>query len=153
LAVIHFIRQASDMAVVFSRLLPVVTSAYALQAGKQCATHMPIEISQTCPACALYFVPKANEKYYDLAGALGFVSTTFISLYYPALRAKFWDKIPGAALPRLDSFAPRQLLATAALSMWTIRLGSFLVTVSRDLEVTQLGYMQYHFSTYDDREH
>lgn len=97
------------MPAVFSRLLPVITTAYALQAG-----------------CAAYFVPRANEMYYDFAGAAGFLSTTFVSLYYPSLKAKFWDKIPGAVLPGLQSFAPRQLLATAALGMWSMRLGTFL---------------------------
>ncbi|EKM57757.1 uncharacterized protein PHACADRAFT_251589 [Phanerochaete carnosa HHB-10118-sp] len=94
---------------VFSRLLPVLTSAYTLQT-----------------AFALYFVPRANEKYYDLAGALGFLSTTFVSLYYPSLKTKFWDHMPDTILPALSTFAPRQLLATAALSMWCIRLGTFL---------------------------
>ena len=68
--------------------------------------------------------------YYDFAGAAGFLSTTFVSLYYPSLRAKFWDKIPGAVIPSIQSFAPRQLLATAALSMWSLRLGTFLASVS-----------------------
>ncbi|KAG5354141.1 hypothetical protein C0989_007504 [Termitomyces sp. Mn162] len=74
---------------------------------------------------ALVFVPQQNEKYYDLCGALGFLSTTFVSLYYPSLKAKFLDGIPGP-LPALSSFAPRQLLLSAALGIWTARLGSFL---------------------------
>lgn len=94
---------------IFSRLLPVLTSAYTLQA-----------------VFALYFVPRANEKYYDLAGALGFLSTTFVSLYYPSLAAKFWGDTPSAVIPALSTFAPRQLLATAALTMWSARLGTFL---------------------------
>ncbi|KDR79009.1 hypothetical protein GALMADRAFT_244736 [Galerina marginata CBS 339.88] len=93
---------------VFSRLVPAVASAYALQA-----------------IFALIFVPQQNETYYDLGGAVGWVSTTFVSLYYPALKAKFWDGIPGA-LPALSSFAPRQLLITAAVGVWSVRLGSFL---------------------------
>lgn len=39
------IHRRSDMPAVFSRLLPVVTSAYALQAGKQLTSHIPIELS------------------------------------------------------------------------------------------------------------
>jgi hypothetical protein len=77
---------------------------------------------------ALIFVPQANEKYFDLGGAIGFLSTTAISLYYPSLKLKFWDGVPGP-LPLLKSFAPRQLLLTAALSIWSVRLGSFLVQV------------------------
>ncbi|KAI0925916.1 hypothetical protein AcV5_008520 [Taiwanofungus camphoratus] len=95
----------------WSSLLPSVTSAYGLQT-----------------ALALIFVPQANEKFYDLGGALGFLSTGFVSLYYPYLKAKFWDKVPLAKLPALSSFAPRQLLLNAALVAWSTRLGSFLVT-------------------------
>ncbi|CEL62897.1 hypothetical protein RSOLAG1IB_12596 [Rhizoctonia solani AG-1 IB] len=49
-----------------------------------------------------------------------------MSLYYPALRDKFWYKVPGAAIPPLTSFAPRQLLLTGCLCLWAGRLGSFL---------------------------
>jgi len=65
--------------------------------------------------------------YFDLGGALGFISTTFISLYFPALKAKYYYKT-AASLPPLTSFAPRQLLITAALGMWTVRLGTFLAS-------------------------
>lgn len=77
---------------------------------------------------AAVFVPQANEMYYDLGGALGFLSTTFVSLYYPSLKAKYWHgaNIP---FPPLSSFAPRQLLLSAALGIWSLRLGSFLVKV------------------------
>jgi len=91
---------------VFSRLLPSVVSAYALQT-----------------ILALIFVPQQNEKYYDLGGAAGFLSTTVVSLYYPALRAKYLN---GTPLPALSSFAPRQLLLSAALGIWSARLGTFL---------------------------
>ncbi|EPQ54180.1 DUF1295-domain-containing protein [Gloeophyllum trabeum ATCC 11539] len=90
---------------VFSRLVPSIFSAFGLQA-----------------VLAAIFVPQANEKYYDLGGSLGFLSTTFVSLYYPSFKAKYWDGLPVS----LPSFAPRQLLVTAALGIWTIRLGSFL---------------------------
>lgn len=93
---------------VFSRLVPPLASAYGLQA-----------------VCAAIFVPLKDEKFYDLTGALTFLSTTFISLYYPSLKAKFWDKTI-SSLPSLLTFAPRQLLATAALTIWSVRLGSFL---------------------------
>ncbi|EIM91013.1 DUF1295-domain-containing protein [Stereum hirsutum FP-91666 SS1] len=93
----------------FSRLIPVVGSAYGLQA-----------------ALAAIFVPQANEKYYDLGGSLGFLSTAFVSLYYPQLKSSVLERrlVP---LPALSSFAPRQLLLTAALGIWSARLGSFLV--------------------------
>ncbi|KDQ57220.1 hypothetical protein JAAARDRAFT_35830 [Jaapia argillacea MUCL 33604] len=94
---------------VFSRLLPSITSAYALQT-----------------LLGAIFVPLASEKYYDLSGALGFLSTTAISLYYPSLRAKYWLRLPGATLPPIGSFAARQLVLSAALGVWTVRLGSYL---------------------------
>ncbi|KAJ7116467.1 hypothetical protein C8R44DRAFT_792616 [Mycena epipterygia] len=93
---------------VFSRLVPAATSAYVLQT-----------------LLAMIFVPQQNEKYYDLGGAAGFLSTAFVSLYYPALRSKFIDGKLGP-LPSIMSFAPRQLLLSAALGIWSVRLGSFL---------------------------
>ncbi|OSD06366.1 DUF1295-domain-containing protein [Trametes coccinea BRFM310] len=95
----------------FSKLLPSVASAFGLQA-----------------ALALMFVPQANEKFYDLGGSIGFVSTTLVSLYYPHLKAKYWDRVPNAILPPISSFAPRQILLNAAIFAWTARLGSFLFT-------------------------
>lgn len=81
---------------------------------------------------ALVFVPQHNEKYYDLGGAAGFISTTLASLYYPSIRAGYarGRLLP---LPPLSSFAPRQLLLSAALGVWITRLGSFLVHVSYNL--------------------
>ncbi|PPQ77136.1 hypothetical protein CVT25_010830 [Psilocybe cyanescens] len=93
---------------VLSRLVPSIASAYGLQA-----------------VFALIFVPQQNEKYYDFGGAVGWLSTTFLSLYYPALKAKYWNGVPGS-LPALSSFAPRQLLISAAVGIWAVRLGSFL---------------------------
>ncbi|KAF8183992.1 hypothetical protein BJ912DRAFT_1119431 [Pholiota molesta] len=77
---------------VFSRLVPTIASAYALQT-----------------LFALVFVPQQNEMFYDLGGAIGWMSSTFISLYYP-----------------LTHFAPRQVLLSAAVGIWSLRLGSFL---------------------------
>ncbi|KAJ7352371.1 hypothetical protein DFH08DRAFT_858679 [Mycena albidolilacea] len=93
---------------VLSRLIPVAASAYALQT-----------------LLALIFVPQQNEKYYDLGGAAGFLSTTFVSLYYPALKSKFLDGRAGP-LPSVWSFAPRQLLLSVAIGIWSARLGTFL---------------------------
>lgn len=77
---------------------------------------------------ALIFVPQQNEKYYDLGGAAGFLSTTFVSLYYPALKSKFLDGRAGP-LPSVWSFAPRQLLLSVAIGIWSARLGTFLAAV------------------------
>ena len=118
---------------VFSRLLPVIASAYGLQAGSSLVSVelyiVVIHQFLLVPVLAGVFVPQANEKYYDLGGAMGFLSTTFASLYYPSLKAKFWDRVPGAISPNLTSFAPRQLLLTGCLTLWSARLGSFLVSV------------------------
>ncbi|KAI0711916.1 hypothetical protein C8T65DRAFT_647008 [Cerioporus squamosus] len=93
----------------FSRLLPSIVSAFGLQS-----------------VLALIFVPQANEMYYDLGGSAGFVSTTLVSLYYPHLKAKFWDRIPTATVPSPFHLAPRQILLNAAILAWSTRLGTFL---------------------------
>jgi hypothetical protein len=98
---------------VLSKLVPIITGNFALQA-----------------AFASVFVPTQNEKFYDLCGALGFLTGAGMSLYYPSLRDKLWYKTPGATIPPLASFAPRQLLLTGCLCLWSGRLGSFLAQVS-----------------------
>ncbi|KAI0091359.1 hypothetical protein BDY19DRAFT_935324 [Irpex rosettiformis] len=98
------------MAPFFSKLLPALASAYGLQT-----------------VMAAIFVPQAKELWYDLGGGLGFLSTTLLSLYYPSLKAKFWDNLPGALVPSITDFAPRQILLTALMTMWSARLGYFLV--------------------------
>ncbi|KAG2348001.1 hypothetical protein BDR05DRAFT_957639 [Suillus weaverae] len=45
----------------YSHLVPIAVSAYALQAG-----------------LAYIFVPKAEDRFYDLSGAAGFLSTTHL---------------------------------------------------------------------------
>lgn len=76
---------------------------------------------------------------------MGWISSTVLSLYYPSLKAKYWNAIPGAALPAVSSFAPRQILLTAAVGLWSLRLGSFLAmvnSVNRDLSRYVLTYLQ-----------
>ncbi|KAH7103823.1 DUF1295-domain-containing protein [Auriculariales sp. MPI-PUGE-AT-0066] len=95
--------------VVFSQLLPTIATTYGLQA-----------------AAASIFIPLQDDKYYDLLGTLGFVSSTAASLYGPALKAVIWDGQPLSSLPALRAFSSRQLLLTAGLGLWTLRLGTFL---------------------------
>ena len=76
----------------------------------------------------MVFVPQQNEKYFDLSGAVGWMSTTFISLYYPALKAKFFDGIQ-KPLPSLSTFPPHKLALTAAVTIWSLKLGGFLAMV------------------------
>ncbi|KAL0948647.1 hypothetical protein HGRIS_010451 [Hohenbuehelia grisea] len=98
------------MAGVFSKLVPSIASAYGLQT-----------------LFALIFVPQQNDVFYDFGGACGYLSTAYLSLYYPALKARFWNGST-AALPALSSFAPRQLLLSAALGIWSARLGTYLAS-------------------------
>ena len=116
---------------VFSKLLSPLASAYGFQACKlvQLLHLVGASFDDFAIVCALIFVPQATEKYYDLCGALGYLSTTFVSLYYPAMRDKFYLGKPGP-LPSITSFAPRQLLLSGCLAIWCTRLGIFLASVS-----------------------
>jgi steroid 5-alpha reductase family enzyme len=79
----------------------------------------------------MMFVPIQGDQFYDLGGALGFLSTTFLSLYYPSLRDKYWLKTTPAAqapLPAITSFHPRQLIISAMLGIWSARLGTYLAS-------------------------
>ncbi|KAF4571173.1 hypothetical protein EYR40_007644 [Pleurotus pulmonarius] len=95
---------------IFSKLLPVIGSAYGVQI-----------------LFASIFVPQHNDKFYDLCGSLGYLSTIGVSLYYPALRAKYLEGTL-ASLPSILSFAPRQVLVSAALGLWTARMGTYLAS-------------------------
>lgn len=97
-------------------------SGYVKKRKLRCIAYTPYAV------CALLFVPQASEKYYDLCGALGFISTTYVSLYYPALKDKYYLGKPGP-LPRIGSFAPRQLLISGCIALWSTRLGYFLASV------------------------
>lgn len=77
-------------------------------------------------------MPRQNDIFYDLGGAIGWMSSTLISLYYPSLKLKFWDGVQGP-LPGISSFAPRQILLSAAVGIWSLRLGSFLAMVGYDV--------------------
>ena len=83
---------------------------------------------------AAIFVPQKDEKYYDLFGMLGFLSTTATSLYYPSLKARYilGKDVP---LPSITSFAPRQLLISGCLVLWSSRLGTFLFSVNLHIQV------------------
>ncbi|EMD34110.1 hypothetical protein CERSUDRAFT_141597 [Gelatoporia subvermispora B] len=74
----------------------------------------------------MVFVPQANDRFYDLSGALGFISATFVSLYYPYIKARFWNGMTFIPMPPLSSLAPRQMLLNAAIVGWSVRLGVFL---------------------------
>jgi len=94
---------------VLSKLLPPIACAFGTQLG-----------------LAAIFVPQANERFYDLGGSIGFLTSAYVSLYYPFLRDKFYLK-KSVQLPNILSFAPRQILLMGCVSLWTLRLGSFLL--------------------------
>jgi hypothetical protein len=116
---------------IFSCLLPSLSVTYGLQGSEILHHHVPNyhNLTNLDLVLALISVPLQSEKFFDFCGALGWISTTYVSLYYPFLKAKYWDCIPGIVLPSISSFAPRQLLLTAALALWTLRLGTSLTKV------------------------
>lgn len=70
------------------------------------------------------FVPQQNERYFDLLGSIGFLSSTAFSLYFPTLRSRLaGNYVP---IPRITSFHPRSVILSALTALWAGRLGSFL---------------------------
>ena len=102
-------------------LLPSVGLAYGIQA----AVAIPSIVFQT-------------ERYYDLSGSLTYISCTALSLYLPTLRARAAASVSGTApawpslLASLTSKGGvnmwnwRQVVLSAAVTIWATRLGSFL---------------------------
>ncbi|KAK1227678.1 hypothetical protein PQX77_009303 [Marasmius sp. AFHP31] len=93
---------------IFSKLIPPLATSLTVQA-----------------IFASIFVPLQDDRCYDLGGTIGFLTTTFVSVYYPTLRASF-EAGKLLPLPSLSNLAPRQLLLTSSLAFWTSRLGLFL---------------------------
>lgn len=114
---------------IFSKLLPVIGSAYGAQICtlRLCYTSCK-SADDIFVVFASVFVPQHNDKFYDLCGSVGYLSTIGVSLYYPALKAKYLEGTL-ASLPSILSFAPRQVLVSAALGLWTARLGTYLASV------------------------
>jgi len=69
-------------------------------------------------------VPQQNERYFDLLGSIGFLSSTAFSLYYPTLRGRWLGQ--RTPFPPFRSFHPRSLILSALTGLWAARLGSFL---------------------------
>ncbi|TKA34021.1 hypothetical protein B0A50_00001 [Salinomyces thailandicus] len=103
-------------------LVPSIGLAYTLQA----ATALPSILTQ-------------SERFYDASGSITYIACTALSLYLPTLRARL---APGtaagqtAALPSLLASLTskggvglwnwRQVVLSAAVTIWAARLGSFL---------------------------
>ena len=74
-----------------------------------------------------------SEKFYDLSGSLTYLSCTALSLYLPAIRARYaaglagtikpgWPSLVGALMGRAGSGLNwRQILLSAAVSFWATR--------------------------------
>ncbi len=104
-----------------STLLPSITLAYTLQG-----------------LTALPSIAAQSERFYDLSGSLTYLSCTALSLYLPTLRARAaasaaghakpaWPSILGALMGRAGAGVNwRQVVLSAAVSIWATRLGSYL---------------------------
>ncbi|KZL64716.1 hypothetical protein CI238_11730 [Colletotrichum incanum] len=102
-------------------LVPAVSAAYAIQA-----------------AFALPSILAQNERFYDFSGSLTYLSVTALSLYLPALRAKYTPTFANASTSLPSLLAPftspggvgalnwRQVVLSGAVAFWAIRLGSYL---------------------------
>jgi len=96
--------------VAFSRLAPIAATAYAFQG-----------------LAGIVFVPLGSEKFFDFCGSLGFLSTAFVSLYYPTIKHKYIHGFNSVAFPPFASLATRQVVLNAMLGGWAVRLGGFLL--------------------------
>jgi len=65
---------------------------------------------------ALLFLPRGTDRWFDLCGSLGFLSTVGVSLLSTWL----------LGMKPLLTFHPRQLLMSAMTAVWAIRLGAYL---------------------------
>ncbi|KAI9890359.1 MAG: hypothetical protein M1814_004269 [Vezdaea aestivalis] len=118
---LHTLLRATNFRNPFLRtLVPSVTLAFGLQAG----VAVPSILAQT-------------EKFYDFSGSLTYLSCTALSLYLPTLRARVAAASTGGPVPAWPSLLGalrgtggvlnwRQVLLSAAVSIWAARLGTFL---------------------------
>lgn len=102
-------------------LIPSIGLAYGLQA----AVAVPSILGQT-------------ERFYDLSGSLTYISCTALSLYLPTLRARYaastsatapaWPKLLASLTSTggVSAWNWRQVVLSAAVTIWATRLGSFL---------------------------
>ncbi|KAI9678839.1 MAG: hypothetical protein M1817_005899 [Caeruleum heppii] len=101
-------------------LIPSISLAYTIQA----AVAVPSILAQ-------------SERFYDLSGSLTYLSCTALSLYLPSLRARAVAAATGTSPPALPNILNslmsnggalnwRQIILSAAVSVWATRLGTFL---------------------------
>ncbi|KAF3761549.1 DUF1295-domain-containing protein [Cryphonectria parasitica EP155] len=100
--------------------VPAVGTAFAIQA-----------------AFAVPSIAAQSERFYDFSGALTHISVVALSLYLPALRARYAGGAAAMAKPLPSLLAPftnpasaalnwRQVALTVAVCVWAARLGTYL---------------------------
>lgn len=120
-SIIRPLLQATNFSSPFLRtLVPSVSLAYALQG-----------------LVAIPSIAAQTERFYDLSGSLTYISCTALSLYLPTIRARYaaaaagsvkpaWPSLIQAAMENSTGLNWRQVLLSAAVSIWATRLGSYL---------------------------
>lgn len=121
-ALIHSLLQATNFKSPFLRtLVPSIGLAYGLQA----AVAIPSILAQT-------------ERFYDLSGSLTYISCVGLSLYLPTIRARLaastsatapaWPSLLASLTSKgsISAWNWRQVVLSAAVTIWATRLGSFL---------------------------
>ncbi|KAL8745230.1 MAG: hypothetical protein Q9190_002612 [Brigantiaea leucoxantha] len=118
---LHSILHATNFSRPFlSTLVPSIGLAFAVQG----AVAVPSIIAQ-------------SERFYDLSGSLTYLSCTALSLYLPSIRARAaaaaagspkpaWPSVLGALSGGAGGLNWRQVVLSAAVSIWATRLGSYL---------------------------
>lgn len=113
--------------------------------GRTCADHALVSsfsyIVQA--AFASVAIPLQTDRFYDLAGSVGFISTAIVSSFYPNFRlmlnnAKTFGLTSGRIAEGLTSemwnpvkvLSVRQMVVGGMVIIWAGRLGSFLIQVS-----------------------
>ncbi|KAK5136064.1 hypothetical protein LTR08_004114 [Meristemomyces frigidus] len=104
-------------------LLPSIGLAYGLQA-----------------AVALPSILAQSERFYDASGSITYIACTALSLYLPTLRARYaagvlhtlpaWPSLLGSLASKggPNAWNWRQVVLSAAVTIWAARLGSFLLS-------------------------
>lgn len=122
MSLLHALLNATNYRNPFLRtLVPSISLAFGIQA----AAALPSILFQT-------------ERFYDLSGSLTYISCTALSLYLPTLRARAaanfsstapaWPSLLASLTSKgtLNAWNWRQVVLSAAVTLWAARLGTFL---------------------------
>jgi hypothetical protein len=110
-------------------------------------------------------IPLQTERFYDLAGSVGFISTAIVSSFYPNFRlmlnnVKTFGLTSGRIAEGLTSemwnpakvLSVRQMVVGGMVILWAGRLGSFLIQASPELasrSLTEYAYRILPFASID----